>query len=105
MKSEAIKLRITPTLKEYIRVKAESQNRTMSSYIISAVKKYLATPHSENLNLPKETETKSAVILIRVTPEFKAEFQEKADMENRTMSNYIITIMQRLYYQDVLQKE
>lgn len=98
MKSETIKIRITSTLKNYIKEKAESQNHTMSSYIVAVVKRHFLEPGEENFTLPKNSEVKKDVVLIRITPEFKAELQTRAEQENRTMSNYIVTVLQRNYY-------
>lgn len=38
-------------------------------------------------------ETKTEVIRLRVTAEQKAQIQKAAEAENRTLSNYILTVL------------
>lgn len=39
------------------------------------------------------SETKTEVIRLRVTAEQKAQFQKAAESKNRTLSNYILTVL------------
>lgn len=38
---------------------------------------------------------KSVRLDLRITPEFKAKLQAAAEAENRSLSNYIITVLQK----------
>lgn len=39
--------------------------------------------------------TRSARLELRVSPEFKLELQKAAEAENRSLSNYIITVLEK----------
>ncbi|HBS10333.1 MAG TPA: hypothetical protein DEA28_01170 [Firmicutes bacterium] len=57
LKSEIVRLRITPELKERLRKKAESENRTVSNYIETLIQNSLGS--EENTQSSKTENSKS----------------------------------------------
>ena len=51
MKTEVIRLRITPELKEQLRIRAESENRTMSNLIETLIRREIEEKPSDHNNM------------------------------------------------------
>lgn len=100
MKSEVFNIRVSKEMKERIQKKAESENRTMSNYLETLIKDSFNKENIIEMPISKRL-VKDAIIILRVSPEFKSELKEKANKENRTMSNYIMTVLQSSFSENL----